>query len=157
MTSTGLGLLFVVFYLTATPKKTWTQSLAVQNDNVEVSIERTLMLGPDTLMIILDVKNLSATQKRDFWTWVGNGSKTSRDFATLTDNFNNEYKLYPITNDGVYPESLYPGNSISESLQFEHPSQNVKWLHLELPAGNFGGNGMIRFEIPIDRVEPAKK
>ena len=40
-------------------------------------------------------------------------------------------------------------------LVFELPVENTQWLHLELPAKNFGGSGMLRFEIPMSKVMAA--
>jgi hypothetical protein len=36
-------------------------------------------------------------------------------------------------------------------LIFEIPVQNTQWLHLELPASNFGGDGTLYFQIPKER------
>ncbi len=50
------------------------------------------------------------------------------------------------------PHSIYPGDSFQEFLEFEPPVTNIEWLHLELPANNFGGVGMIRFEISANKI-----
>ena len=41
-----------------------------------------------------------------------------------------------------------PGESLDDVLVFERPTDSAKFIHLELPASNFGGSGTIRFEIP---------
>lgn len=138
---------------------------ALQGD-IQITVERLLnfkgrviySLGgmelPSKLTIYLNVKNLSGTRKVDFTTWRGSGTSTFRDYATLTDNFQNQYKRYEDpTILTVYPYSLYPSQTIQDVLEFEPPLTNIEWLHLELPGNNFGGAGVVRFEIPASKIE----
>ncbi len=38
-------------------------------------------------------------------------------------------------------------------LVFEVPVDTVSYLRLELPANNFGGTGMLRFQIPKSMIQ----
>ncbi len=81
----------------------------------------------------------------------------SSDAAILTDNNNNAYKRIAVTPDfdSKYSQaetSIYPNDTFSDLLVFERPVANNQWLHLELPAKNFGGSGLIRFEIPSSKI-----
>ena len=106
--------------------------------------------------IKLNLSNLSTTKKIDFTTWRGETLATGRDYARLTDDNGNEYKRINFglnTISGRQNDySIYPNQSCEDLLVFEKPVSNLKWLHLELPASNFGGSGMIRFEIPASRI-----
>ena len=53
--------------------------------------------------------------------------------------------------------SIYPQNEHRDLVVFELPVENIQWLRLELPASNFGGSGMLRFEIPMSNVLAAWK
>ena len=81
----------------------------------------------------------------------------SRDYATLTDNNGNTYKLITFgfaqaINNTRDESSIYPQQGFTDLVVFEKPVNGIKWVHLELPAANFGGSGMIRFEIPASRI-----
>ena len=110
------------------------------------------------LSIEIEIKNLSPVKKIDFQTWRGLGISLTEDNATLTDNYENTYKRvtfgeYSIPVGGVRQESIYPGKSITDVLVFEVPVDGIQWLHLKLPARNFGGKGMLRFEIPAGMIQ----
>lgn len=109
------------------------------------------------LMIELEVSNLSETKKLEYRTWGG----TAASFGTrtaLTDNFDNRYK---VVNFGfgsevvgaVESESIYPGKSVGDVLVFEEPIGKVEHLNLELPAAQFGGEGMLRIRIPASMIQ----
>lgn len=110
-----------------------------------------------TLRVV--VSNLSKTKKVDFTTWRGEPSSFARDYAILSDNNGNIYKRInfgskPIRENpfrNVENETvIYPQESATDLLVFELLVKDVKWLHLELPGRNYGGHGMLRFEIPVD-------
>jgi hypothetical protein len=42
-------------------------------------------------------------------------------------------------------------------LRFEPPVPAAKWLYLELPAANFGGEGVVRFRIDAAKLTTAEK
>jgi hypothetical protein len=106
------------------------------------------------LMIRLELLNNNPTKKVEYSSWAGRSVSFDRDFATLKDNFDNRYKrIYFRT--GSHPvgsversESIYPNKSITDVLVFEVPLDTATHLDLELPAKNFGGEGMILFRIP---------
>jgi hypothetical protein len=111
----------------------------------------------DYLRIQLSVGNTSSTKKYDFHTWRGSTISTSRDYATLTDNNGNIYKIITFGfAQAIYntrdESSIYPQQGFTDLVVFEKPVDGIKWIHLELPAANFGGSGMIRFEIPASRI-----
>ncbi len=82
-----------------------------------------------------------------------------RDYATLSDNFDNTYKRIgfggndPVGRAGA--DSIYPGESASDVLIFERPLGAIEYLDLEMPASNFGGTGMLRLRIASDMLEDA--
>ncbi len=123
--------------------------LAFRQSDVQISVLP--YFNGDGLNIRVRVRNLSSTQKMDFMTWHANSANDYKDYAKLTDNYNNNYKLYQ---DAVpqTSRSVYPSQEFQEDEFFELPVKNVQWLHLELPAKNIGGTGMIRFEIPATGI-----
>jgi hypothetical protein len=138
----------------------WSKSLLVQQGNVEISIRPHFApeLGtPHPLAITVTVKNLSKNAKIDFQSWGGWNYDFQAPQATLendyplSDNFGNQYRRYN-NNDSPPSHSIYPGSSLSEDLIFEPPVNNSQWLHFEISGKNFGGEGMIRFEIPASKI-----
>jgi hypothetical protein len=113
--------------------------------------------------IYLAVANLSSTKKLDFQTWRGAPSGIGDGSAQLTDINGNDYKLINITpsqeNGNSYPDSIsiYPQKEVHDAVVFELPVENIEWLRLELPAENFGSDGMLRFEIPMGRFFAARE
>ena len=110
------------------------------------------------LTIGVTVSNLSKTKKIDFTTWRGKNFHVGRDYAALADDNGNEYQrvdfgFKAIKNSGWQDAknetAIYPQESFEDLLVFQPTVKNLQWLHLELPAKNFGGSGMIRFEIPV--------
>jgi hypothetical protein len=137
-------------------EKSWSKSRVVQQGDLQIQVEQ-MYINPDfvpngigmgvdptgdNFHIKVNISNLSRTQKIDFSTW--------RDNATLSDNYGNSYKAIVFSSTPTYLHNnatIYPGQEISDILIFQSPVANWEWLHLELPASNFGGSGMIRFEI----------
>ena len=52
------------------------------------------------------------------------------------------------------PVSIYPSKKQVDVLVFEPPIDTAKHLDLEMPATNYGSEGMVRFRIPINFVIP---
>lgn len=111
----------------------------------------------DLLSVALEISNLSETRKFDYRTWGGDaasiGSRT-----VLTDNFDNRYKVVNFgfaaeVKGAVSSESVYPGKSVTDVLVFEEPIGKVEFLNLELPAKQFGGEGMLRIRIPASMID----
>jgi len=112
----------------------------------------------DELMAItVEVSNLSTGKKIDFSTWQGETMGFDAAFASLSDDNENTYKRINFgaaakVIGSVDNESIYPGKTVADILVFEKPEDTVKWLHLELPAKNFKGEGVIRFQIPASMI-----
>lgn len=157
----------------------WSKSRMVQQGDLQIKVvgwsefDRVLIDAPGEpgnvqycehlLTIRVALSNLSKTKKIDFTTWRGKNFHVGRDYATLTDNNGNVYKRIDFGFKGIKNSSwidaknetaIYPEDSFEDLLVFEPTVKNLNWLHLELPAENFGGSGMIRFEIPISNTEP---
>ncbi|MCW5553684.1 MAG: DUF308 domain-containing protein [Verrucomicrobiae bacterium] len=114
------------------------------------------------LTIDLAVANLSPTKKINFQTWRGATLAVGGAPANLADNHGNNYKRITMTpnarrNPSPDEVSIYPQNEHRDLVVFELPVENIQWLRLELPASNFGGSGMLRFEIPMSNVLAAWK
>ena len=125
----------------------WTKSPIVKQGDIKVAIKRISVPSGSPIQITLSVANLSTTKKVDFTGWSGVELGIDGSSASLTDNNQNNYKR--IT-DGMAPDNtIYPQQEASDTIAFETPVENIQWLHLELPAKNFGGSGMLRFEFSI--------
>jgi hypothetical protein len=155
------------------PKKEWASARSpVRQGDTQVRItavrigpvklKDTFSGGGDTstsyLSINLDIANLSQSKKIDYKTWQGADFSFGRDYASLRDNHGNVYKRidFGFGSDIVgqtKADAMYPGKSISDTLVFELPIDNIQHLDLELPAANLGGDGMFRLRIPADMVQ----
>jgi hypothetical protein len=108
------------------------------------------------LMIEVELTNLGETRKVEYRTWGGRAMSFGTRMS-LTDNFGNRYK---VVNFGLGDEvggsvesgSIYPAASIRDVLVFEQPIGRTEHLNLELPATQFGGEGMIRIRIPASMI-----
>jgi hypothetical protein len=112
----------------------------------------------DLLAIHIEMKNLSQSKKVEYSSWQGRDMAFSRDYATLRDNFGNGYKRIAfglsteIVGQTQY-DSIYPGKNLADVLVFELPVDTAEYLNLELPAKNFGGEGMLRLRIPANMIQ----
>jgi hypothetical protein len=116
---------------------------------------------PETnLGIQVELTNTSSTWKTDYTTWVNEAGSRKESAATLRDNYGNTY--YPIPFKTIKPvgkisaASLYPGQAVSDLLVFERPIATIRSLTLDLPAVNFGGEGLLRLEIPASMIKGLK-
>jgi len=112
----------------------------------------------DLLAIHLEMINRSQNKKIEYRSWLGRDIAFSRDYATLQDNFGNTYKRISFgfgtkIVGHTESESIYPGKSLGDVLVFELPIDTAEYLRLELPAKNFGGEGMLRLQIPADMIQ----
>lgn len=112
----------------------------------------------DLLMIKLELLNTNPTKKVNYRTWAGRAIAFERDYATVEDNFGNSYNRVGF-GFGTHPVgavegsiSIYPSKSINDTLVFEAPLDTATHLDLELPAKNYGGDGKVRFRIPMKWV-----
>jgi len=114
------------------------------------------------LILKVRIENLSTTVKQDYTTWAGADFSVERDYASVEDEHGNIYKridfgeLNPPVGRNAQ-DSIYPGKAIEDVLVFEPPVDAAQELHLELPAKNFGGDGMLRILIPTQKLDrPAR-
>jgi hypothetical protein len=121
------------------------------------------MSKDDLLMVKLDLINTSPTKRVEYHSWAGKDISFDRDYATLRDNLGNGYKRISF-GLGTYPvgaversEAIYPNKSLTDVLVFEVPVDTATYLDLELPAKNYGSEGMIRFRIPKYRYDGKAK
>jgi hypothetical protein len=134
-------------------------SAAVGKIKVQSTFSDTFEPSEPYLKIVLEVRNQSRTRKLDFLSWRNEGFSISRTFkASIRDSHDNTYNQRA-TGYGRLAEnqdgsgSLYPGKSLIDVVVFEPPIANIEYLRLELPAENFGGDGMIRFEISAKMIQ----
>jgi hypothetical protein len=110
------------------------------------------------LMVKLKLVNVNPGKKMEYHSWTGRVDSFDRNTPTLKDNYGNSYRLAKF-NLGNIPvgaveriESLYPNKPQDDVVVFEAPLDTATHLDLELPATNYGGEGMIRFRIPMKGV-----
>jgi hypothetical protein len=128
---------------------------AIGKVRLEGSTDRDFLSSDEYLVIKVGLINKNPAKKVDYYSWSGRGMSFHRDYATLKDNFGNNYRRIgfgsstrPVGSvDGF--ESIYPNKLVTDVLAFELPLDTATHLDLELPAQNYGGEGMIRFRIPI--------
>ena len=109
------------------------------------------------LVVTVSMTNTSSNRKLSYKTWEGEQFDLGRNYATAMDDAGNVYKRVnfgTMAVDGQISDeqSIYPGASLEDVLVFEKPVYSAKFIHLELPAGNFGGEGEIRFNIPEEML-----
>ena len=112
----------------------------------------------DLFKIELELRNLSKSKKIEYQSWLGRDFAFGRDYATLKDNFGNGYKRIDFgfgtkIIGQTKSDSIYPGKTIRDVLVFEVPVETAEYLNIELPASNFGGQGMLRLRIPATMIQ----
>jgi hypothetical protein len=110
------------------------------------------------LMLTVQIKNTSDSKKIDYRSWAGRDVSFERDYATIHDNFDNNYKRITFGFSSrvvgqTTVESIYPGRSLNDVLVFEPPISKAEYLNLELPAENFSGKGMLRLRVPAKMIK----
>jgi hypothetical protein len=108
-------------------------------------------------IIELAIANRGQTKKLQYESWSGSASFLPENVATLSDSFDNRYQRITFGALTSVPgqltkESVYPGKSVADLLIFEPPIATAEFLKLELPAGAFGGTGMLRLKIPRSMI-----
>ena len=115
------------------------------------------------LVISLSLRNTSDTP-RPYRSWYGSLFRVGgrQRSAELVDDLGNAYALHKFTGatavQGHVPEAtLVRSEQTRDAIVFALPDQidraDVAWFHLELPAGAYGGEGVLRFEIPVDMIQ----
>lgn len=113
----------------------------------------------DFLQIGIQIVNVNPNKKVTYTGWGETSvSFLPDDLAKLKDNFGNSYShavfgtlSRPV--GMVIQESLYPQKPLDDFMVFEVPLDTVEFLQLELPAAKFGGEGMLRFQIPARMIQ----
>jgi hypothetical protein len=129
------------------------ESVAVGKVPLVGSLGYGITTQDELLAIKVQLRNVSRSTKIEYHSWMHHDFSMDRDYATLADNFANSYRSTSgFSSETLYLESLYPGKSLSDVLTFERPVGEVEYLDLELPAKNFGGQGMVRVRIPASMI-----
>jgi HEAT repeat protein len=115
---------------------------AVRQNDIEVRIADLEMPNDQQLTIRIRVDNAGTSRTVEYRSW---SSAAGPDAPRLSDSFGNSYRKLQETGGST---TLYPGKYATEDLAFQAPIDNIDYLHLELPASAFGGNGQLRLEIP---------
>jgi hypothetical protein len=105
------------------------------------------------LLVTVEVKNQSGTKKMDFPGWAPHGLARG---TTLIDDLANVYQPKPLGRAPVPgeepPMPLYPDGVGREVLAFEPPVPKIKFLMLGLRASVLGGQDVLRFKIPAEKI-----
>ncbi len=156
-----------------TPELVWSPPTeTVQIGDIQVRIVKTTLgkvplkdvvrkdaRSKDVLLAVsLELTNTNSTKKVEYRTWTGRDLSFDREYATLKDNFGNGYKRinfgFGATPVGAVErsESVYPNKAVGDLLVYEVPLDAAVHLDLELPAKNYGSEGVIRFRIPVKSI-----
>jgi len=115
------------------------------------------------LCVYLSLRN-SRDEVRFYRSWYGGKFNISGEAKTvnLTDNADRAYPLHRFTAvtsiQGHVPAAeLRRPEEVRDLIVFNIPEgldrNSVEWLHLELPAAAYGGEGFLRFEIPVAMIQ----
>lgn len=111
------------------------------------------------LQVRVRVENWSDTKKVRYRSWGNTSTPLQIHAGKLKDNFGNPHQL-AVWGFGTMPEeqtttaSILPGKSIDDVLVFDEPVAKASSFQLELPAGAFEGQGLLRFRIPYPFKKP---
>ncbi len=109
------------------------------------------------LLVYVKANNVGAERKYDFSGW---GQWGSDHAGSLRDTKGKTYKLkrfdaaWEVKGQVHSPMGVFPGKSVEDILVFEAPPPKDMPAHmrLELPAGAFGAEGILTFDIPGSKV-----
>ena len=105
------------------------------------------------LVLTLELANASKDRKVDHAGWRPGAAVRLTDDRQPPNTY--ALKLGYAGREG--PEAIYPGESIEDRLVFDKPVDTAKRLRLQLPAAAFGGQGMVKFEIPREMVTAGER
>jgi hypothetical protein len=115
----------------------------------------------EQLQIKVLVKNLSNTKIVAFSRWQG-CDLFRTDHVPLHDDFGNSYRnmvsgifgswVAEKEKDAGINNDIYPGMQVEDLLVFNPPVEGIKYLRLTLEAENFGGEGTLKFHIPVSMI-----
>lgn len=166
-----------------TPEMAWAHpSKAVILGDMRIQIQKSAIgkvalreiLGGETpseepyFVVFVHLQNQNPRRKLEYKSWANllNIDRSvlglERSGVILSDNFGNNYKRANL-GLGSFPvgaveneASIYPGKAITDVLVFEPPIDGATHLDLSLPAKNYGGDGTIRYRIPLSTVTRGK-
>lgn len=104
----------------------------------------------------LQLQNLDPNLKVEYTPFREDGGP-SHGYASLADNFANQYKRIRFL--GSTPEeassdgAIYPGKEIVDVVMFEPPVANAEYVDLELPAERVGKTGAFKFRVPVANIQ----
>ncbi|MFO0820119.1 MAG: hypothetical protein U1A77_19370 [Pirellulales bacterium] len=115
------------------------------------------------LTVYLSLRNTGETP-RQYRSWYGSLFRVEgkQRTAELVDDLGQVYPLHKFTGatavQGHVSEApLYRSEQMRDAIVFAVPEQvdraEISSLHLELPAAAYGGEGILRFEIPVDMIQ----
>lgn len=113
----------------------------------------------DLLAFEISIRNASDTKRLNYATWNGSGFSLSRDYATLSDNFENPYKRIDfgfateVVGASDESEMVNPGDIVTDVLVFELPIAKAEWLELSLAAANVGAKEDVTVFVKLSDVE----
>ncbi len=137
---------------------------SVVRGSVEVKVIRPLRGAPpedskvdsgeydDVLMLPVNLNLKEGAQDAvEFESWAETSLKRN---VVLKDDANTMYQLLDMVNVKGNGKTIAPQKGLQVRLLFKPPARKVKYLRLELPASAFGGEGMLRFEVPGKLIPP---
>jgi len=109
------------------------------------------------LQIHLVVTNTSVSKKIEYRTLSRRQLVRSKEWATLSDNFGNDYKAInygsmDAPQGRTHLESLYPEKFVTDVLVFEPPVGTAEFLDLQIPLKLLDMDAIGRFRIPLSEI-----
>jgi hypothetical protein len=113
-------------------------------------------VAEDVFVVQYELENAADKGVINFFGWGGQSAKPGEPVAVLTDNNGRVYRrlVLEAVEGQMGSEILAPGKRASDRLLFGSPDDKAEFFRLELPARNFGGDGMVRLQIPKSMVMP---
>lgn len=108
----------------------------------------------DVLVIAYELENINEKDPINFFGWGSHQPKPGDSAAVLTDSKGLPYKrlVFEDVEGQIQAKTLDPGQRVPDRLLFVCNDDKADYYRLELPASNFGGEGMVRLHIPRSMV-----
>jgi hypothetical protein len=112
-------------------------------------------LPQSCLQIDLEIRDATPASKAIYRSWAQ--LRDSIEPPALSDNEGNPLKLLdfsPLVPAGRLRETAVrlAGSAVTDCLIFEPPPAAAQSLNLQLPAANFGADGVVEFHIPASSL-----
>jgi hypothetical protein len=137
---------------------------SVVNGSVEVKVIKPLRGPPpegsqvdrsdyeEVLMLPVNLNLKEGAQEAvEFKSWAETSVKRN---VVLKDDLNAMYQLLDMVSVKGDGKTIAQHKGLQVRLLFRPPTKRVKYLRLELPASAFGGEGMLKFEVPAKLIPP---